>query len=336
MHGSIELCDAPVLRWGKRAYTYPGENLNTGNRCGHDPQNLATFRLALPTPGGGYRIKILEKLIEKAQAYFLDPTSVPLLTYLAKKKKKDGDYRQNRSEAREGLSLVMCAIFAALDLKSLRVGAYTPRGEFKNLHFNELASRAGLSRIIEDPENPSTTIEVASSRFWRAIAWLKKAGVIEVFEQYDELADGSKRGRPAIKTVNPKFLRQLGKFTQAAFKRARVKSSEKVTEYVNGATLSGVLSKDEDDQLARDLQQDAFRKQMSTAPVRKNQHPKTVARDNNTDALLNDYGAYTAALMAKIAKDLGRPIRGGAEGQRLWRQYGGLSEPEWQRKRAGQ
>jgi len=325
MHGLTEPAPAPILRWGKRAYGYHGSNLGTGNRCNHDPESLAVMRLALPSTKDGFRVKILDTLIKKAQAYFLDPESVPLLAYLDKKKNRDGSYRQNRSEGREAQSLVMCAIFAALDLKSLRVGTYTLRGEFKNLSFDELARRCGLTKPSKDPAQPEP---VASSRFWRAIAWLKRAGVIEVFEQYEETTDG-KRGRPAIKTVSQAFIRTLGKFTRNALKTARDKAHQKVTKFLNGAVLGGVLSKAEDEQLTHELQQEAMRKQMRQTPTLKNQRPKTVPRDNDTTALKNDYKAYTVALMERISSGLGRPVRGLAESQRLFKEFGGLSEPEW-------
>lgn len=324
----------PAFMWGNRKYKYDGKHLGTGNRCGHSPDKLALSRLSLPQTKSGFRVRVLDKLISRVQAYFADPASVPLLAYLGGKTNSDGSPRQNRSESREAEILILCAIFAALDLKSLRVGTYTLRGEFKNLSFDELARRCGLTRERANPKDPLDTEQVACSRFWRGVAKLKKAGVIEVFEQYEETEDGM-RGRPAIKTVSQKFLRVLGGFTKAAMKSARTKASQKVASYLNGAALVGVLSKDEEDQLAHDIRSERARKQIRTAPVRKNQFPGNVAPDNSTESLKNDYDAYVSAFMAKVEAELGSKIRGVAETQRLFFKHGGLSVAEWRRRRFG-
>lgn len=320
--------DGPApLTWGRTLYPYPGEYLGTGNRCGHDPARLATDRLSLPEVKNGHRVRVIDRLIKRAQEYFADPASVPLLTYLDKKKNRDGSYRQNRSEGREAQSLVMSAIFAAIDLKSLRVGNYTQRGDFYNLSFFEIASRCSMLVPSKDPENPL----MICSRFWRAVKWLKRAKVIEVYEQYEETPDG-KRGRPAIKTVSEKFIRALGGFTKAALKNARDKSSRKVAKYRAGATLAGVQGVEEAQKLADEIRSEQTHKALFPKPAVKNQFPKQVERDNSADSLVGDYTAYVTAMYAEIAKKIGRPLRG-VEGTKLFAAHGGLSEQQWLRRR---
>lgn len=320
--------DGPApLTWGRTLYPYPGEYLGTGNRCGHDPARLATDRLSLPEVKNGHRVRVIDRLIKRAQEYFADPASVPLLTYLDKKKNRDGSYRQNRSEGREAQSLVMSAIFAAIDLKSLRVGNYTPRGDFYNLSFFEIASRCSMLVPSKDPENPL----MICSRFWRAVKWLKRARVIEVYEQYEETPDG-KRGRPAIKTVSEKFIRALGGFTKAALKNARDKSSRKVAKYRAGATLAGVQGVEEAQKLADEIRSEQTHKALFPKPAAKNQFPKQVERDNSADSVVGDYTAYVTAMYAEIAEKIGRPLRG-LEGSRLFTQHGGLTEQQWLRRR---
>lgn len=320
------------LSWGLVPYKYPGLYLGSGNRCGHDPQNFAADRLALPDVAGGHRLQIISKLLKRAEAYFTDPASVPLLAYLPGcKKNRDGSPRQNRSEGREAQALILSAIIAATDFKSLRVGSYTVRGEFCNVSFDELARQVSLTRIKKDPQNPQTTEQVASSRFWRGVAWLKRAGVIEIYEQFEETPDG-KRGRPAIKTVSEKFLRRLGGLTKAAMKTIRNKASQKVAKFLTGAVQSGVQSQEEAEQLDNDIRSERMRKQMSTKPVAKNQFPKEVVRDNSADSLQGDYEAYVQQIYAQIAEELGRPLRG-AEGMRLFAKHGGLSADDWGRRR---
>lgn len=323
--------DSPALMWGNRKYEFDGTHLRTGNRCGHRPDKLALDRLSLPQTKTGFRIRVLDRLIEKAQAYFADPASVPLLAYLSGKKNSDGSPRQNRSETREAEILILCAIFAALDLKSLRVGNYTIRGEFKNLSFNELARRSGLTRPEANPNDPEQIEHVACSRFWRGIHKLKTAGVIDVFEQYEVTEEGM-RGRPAIKTVSQKFLRLLGGYTKAAMESARKKASRKVSEFLGGAALVGIQSKDEEEQLTRDLQSERVHKQLSTKPVRKNQFPASVDPDNSTESLKGDYDAYVKAFKLKIEAQLGRKLVG-TENVTLFAKYGGLTGTEWRRRR---
>jgi len=324
--------DSPqTLVWGRSTYPHPGLHLGSGNRCGHDPQRLAVERLALPEVNGGHRLQIITKLLKRAEEYFADPASVPLLAYLSGKKNRDGSPRQNRSECRETESLIMSGIIAALDFKSLRVGTYTTRGEFRNVSFDEIAQRVGLTRVKKDPENPANAELVASSRFWRGVTNLKRAGVIEVYEQYEETPEG-RRGRPAIKTVSEKFLRRLGGLTKAAMKAARNKASQKVANYLMGAMKSGVQSQEEAKELDDDLRSARMNKVFFPEPSRKNQFPKEVQRDNSADSRPDDYKAYVQQVFAQIAVALGRPLRG-AEGMRLFAQHGGLSSDEWGRRR---
>lgn len=317
----------PLRMWGKRPYAFPGEHIGSGNRCGHNPEQLATDRLALPPVRGGFRVQVLDELIERMRVYFSDPASVPLLAYLSKKKNTDGSYRQNRSEGREAQFLVGAAIFAALDLKSLRVGHYTTRGEFVNLSFSELALRAGLAAPGKTPDDQP----VPSSRFWRAVAWLKRAGVIKVFEQYEETPEG-KRGRPAIKTVSEKFIRSLGRFTKSAFKNARDKSSQALGKWLTEAELAGVQSKEDADELARQISSKRTRDELFPKPAIKNQQPKEILPDDSAEEVKAAYQRHVAAVYAKIAEALGRPARG-KEAMKLFHEYGGLPEAEWVRRR---
>lgn len=320
-----------TLTWGRTIYPYPGLNLGSGNRCGHDPQRLAADRLALPEVSGGHRLQIITKLLKRAEAYFADPESCKLLAHLSGKKNRDGSPRQNRSEGREAQALVLSAIIAATDFKSLRVGTYTARGEFCNVQFDEIARRCGLTRLQKDPQDPSKTEFVASSRFWRAVAWLKRAGVIEVYEQYEETTEG-KRGRPAIKTVSEKFLRLLGGLTRAAMKSIRNKASQKVSKYLTSAVNSGVQSQDEVDQLESEVRSARTHKELFPKPAMKNQFPKAVDRDNGSESLKADYELFVAQVYRDMADALGRQPRG-MEGTKLFAQHGGLQFPEWARRR---
>lgn len=320
--------DAPAVMWGRREYKYAGKHLGTGNRCGHDPQRLAADKLALPDVAGGHRLQVITKLLKRAEGYFADPASVPLLAYLSGKTNRDGSPRQNRSEGREAQSLILSAIIAATDFKSLRVGTYTERGEFRNVPFAEIARRCGM---LQPSKDPAVTDPVPSSRFWRGVAWLKRAGAIEVFEQYEETADG-KRGRPAIKIISEKFLRALGGLTKAAMKTIRKKASHSVAKYLTGAVQGGVQSIDEQEQLEAEVRSQRTKKALFPVPVIKNQFPKDVTRDNSADSYVGEYDAYVKTVYEQLEQELGRPVKG-LEGMKLFNARA-LSRDEWERRRA--
>lgn len=318
------------LSWGLKEYKHPGLYLGSGNRCGHDPQRLASDRLALKPVKNDQRLKLIDHLIDKAKTYFADPASVPLLTYLKKKKNKDGSYRQNRSEGREAQALILAAIYSVTDLASLRVGRPLRNGSFRNYTFDEIAAMCGLVESSDDPTLPP----VACSRFRRGVAWLKKAGAIKVFEQYDETADG-KRGRPAIKTVSAQFIMHLGKVSKLALDRVRKKASTKLGEWRNKAIEGGLQTQDEYDQVSAALLSERTKASLFPGKPRKNQAPKTVAPDNGLDQLGNDWEAYQAMMKEKVCALNGGTVPQGFRAYgTAYMAAGGLNEREWRIRRA--
>lgn len=323
--------DLSPMMWGKSAYSYPGKFLGSGNRCGHDPARFSAERLALPETKSGHRLSILQKLIDRVQGYFLDPASIPLLAYREDKKKHDGSYRQNRSEAREAHGLVASTIIADLDLKSLRVGNYAPNGEFRCTSFDELARRCGLTK----PAAIATDKPVANSRFWRCVAQLKRAGMFEVFEQYEETPDG-KRGRPAIKVVSEKFLRVLGGITKDAMGAARKKATKAVAKFIAGAVVGGIQSKDEQDELSAQVRSQRTRKTLFPKPVIKNLSPGVSSPvgvlEPDNSLLLESWKAHSEQVYAAMAEALGRrPTL--AESRTRYAEFGGLTTEEWSARR---
>ncbi|WP_122423325.1 hypothetical protein, partial [Pseudomonas viridiflava] len=321
------IAEHPPIMWGKTPYPYAGEFWGTGNRCGHDPQRLADERLSLPVTHNGHWPQAITRLMKKVQAYFAEPESLPLLAYMSGKRNRDGSFRQNRSEARETHALITTAILARLDLKSLRVGTYKPNGEFVPTSFDELAALCGLTKPSKDPADPRP---VASSRFWRGVAQIKRAGALEVFEQYDETPDGL-RGRPAIKTVSEKFLRVLGGLTKNAMGKARQAASRRVAKYVGNATQSGIQSTAEREKLSRDVRSKRTRDELFPKPAVKNKQPNSTI-EPDADLVLDAYKAHSEAVYARIRDALGRrPTM--AEARRLFAEHGGLSPEAWEARR---
>lgn len=315
------------MMWGKKPYPYAGEFLGTGNRCGHDPQRLADERLSLPVTHNGHWPQVITRLMDKVQSYFAEPESLPLLTYMSGKKNRDGSFRQNRSEARETHALITTAILSRLDLKSLRVGTYKPNGEFVPVSFDELAALCSLTKPSKDSNDSRP---VASSRFWRGVAQLKRAGAMEVFEQYDETPDGL-RGRPAIKTVSEKFLRVLGGLTKDAISRARKAASRRVAKFVGTATASGIQSRAERDKLSGEIRSKRTRDELFPKPAIKNKQPNGHV-EPHPGLLIDSYQMHGEAVYARIAEALGRRPTG-AEARRLFAEHGGLTLAAWEARR---
>lgn len=321
--------DTTAIMWGRTPYPYPGQNLGTGNRCGHDPERLASDRLNLPPVADGHRLKIVTDLIEKAREYFFNPASVPLLAYVSDKKNLDGSPRQNRSEGREAQSLVWSAIVCVLDYSSLRVGQPKKNGTFRNYTFDEIARMCGLT---EPGANPGD-LPVACSRFRRAVEVFKKAGAIEVFEQYEETPDGM-RGRPAIKTVSEKFLMYMGRISKVAMERVRKKASKALRDWRNGAIQSGVQTDDEYKKVTAHVRSTQVKKGLFPKPAIKNQKPKDVVPDNSHEAVDADWAAYEAMIQARVlAQNEGVAVTGVRAYNEAYAKAGGLSRTEWLARR---
>ncbi|KGK18199.1 hypothetical protein, partial [Vibrio navarrensis] len=163
---------------------------------------------------------VIRKLHEKAVSYYDSPKLLPTLATLNGKTNQDGQPRLNRSEAREAEVLVLCAILNMTEYATLRVGTPLANGDFIPRSCAEIARVAGLVREDGDP----------SQRFWRAFRRLKLAGAFSVHRQYQEMPDGSKRARPAIKNLNFHFLVSLGAVGYEQLKKFRTWCSNKLKQ----------------------------------------------------------------------------------------------------------
>jgi len=214
----------PSIMWGRMPYPYHGANLGTGNRCGHNP-NRPEFHLFSEPDWSTSIPHVMRKLIEAVKGYYYAPLStLPSLANLNGRRNKSGDPRKNRSEARAAEVLVMRAVLYFTEFASLRVGTPKADGRFIPRSCAELAAIAGLLKDKDDPAEP----DEPSPRFWRAFRRLRLAGAFDVYLQYDEKEDGSKRGRPAIKRVNLNFLIALGAVSFEQLKKFRTHCSNRL------------------------------------------------------------------------------------------------------------
>lgn len=214
----------PLLMWGRTPYPHPGENLGTGNRCGHNP-NKPEFHLFQPPEWLESTPSQVRKLLDAVMRYYDAPlTTLPTLGNLNGKRNRNGQPRQNRSEARAAEVLVMRAVILFTDFASLRVGTPQANGKFLHRSCVDLARQAGLLRKKESPEDE----DEPSPRFWRAFRRLRMAGAFDVYLQYEEREDGSKRGRPAVKHVSQNWLVALGALSFRALELFRTWASNRI------------------------------------------------------------------------------------------------------------
>ncbi len=332
MQGFEEACVVLPRMWGAREYAFPGLYLGTGNRCGHDPQRLAVERLDLHAPSGGTWPRLIQAGINRIQAYFNDPDALPPLAHLSKKRNRDGMPRQNRSEAREGHALILSVIFTYLDLKSLRVGYYTSTGAFVSISFLDVARRCSMTCFIKDPENDGEKKEVPTSRFWRAIRDLKKAGALSVFEQYEE-KDAGKRALAAIKTINEKFLRLIVGWTAKRVEKARQRASGRVGKFLLGAIDAGVENVNQRKHLVKEIQAANVKRELYGETSAKNRSPAVEGARKSIEAgLQQEYAELEARVLMSITEALGRPPRG-LEQLKMQAQHGWINYDTFVRRR---
>lgn len=323
-----------TLVWGRSTYPHPGLFLGSGNRCGHDPLALAVDRLSLHVPNGGNWPKLIQVGINRIQAYFSNAAALEPLAYLSKKRNQDGSKRQNRSEAREGHALVVSVIFTYLDLKSLRVGYYTNTGAFVSISFLEIAKRCAMTCMIKDREKEGQLKEVPTSRFWRTVRDLKAAGVISVFEQYEE-KDAGKRALTAIKTFSEKFLRLIAGWSAKRVEKARARANARVGGFLMAAVDAGVENVNQRKQLAKEIQSANVKRDLFGAPSAKNRAPSIgSARPSVEAALKQEYAELEAKVLASIKAALGRAPRT-LEQLKMQAQHGWLSYDDFMRRRLG-
>ncbi|MGP9680213.1 hypothetical protein ACT3TC_16460 [Halomonas sp. AOP27-A1-41] len=180
-----------------RSYTH---RINTGgNFCGHMPENP---RIALTEPvkqGKGGLPGVITEAMKRCVDYYSSPCKIPSLNLA------NGSNRQQRSERREACLTTLWSILKFTDLVTLKVGVPTPGGGFVNLTVRYLARQTGL---------PLRRIE-------RALADLRRAGIVGIHKRCEQRSDGSYKGLAAIKNVNKLFFAIFGLQMRLNFERKR-------------------------------------------------------------------------------------------------------------------
>ena len=157
----------------------------SGNRCGHIPTAPRFFR---PPETHAPHPRILVRLQEAIEAYFNDPTCLPMLN------SANGSPRLQRSERRESCLSFLGTLIHYLDLATLRIGLPKADGTFLGLSMEFLAERAGLGL----------------RRAERACHDLINAGILTIHARVEATADGSYRGLPAVREITTALFKVFG------------------------------------------------------------------------------------------------------------------------------
>lgn len=179
----------------------------TGNRCGHDRQNLRKLR-----KGFSNQPQILIELAQRVAKFFTNRSSIPSLL------RAKGSKRQRRSESAESICLVLQCIAKYIDLVTFKVG-YTFKNVWRNLSYKDIAEQAGMSL----------------DRVGDAMRELQRTGLIAVHQQYKEVYDqnGVKRRFAviAVKTVNLAIFALFGLEKRCVKERAKAYKRQQKREH---------------------------------------------------------------------------------------------------------
>lgn len=202
---------AAQASYAARAYV-PRVNVG-GNFCEHSPVYPA---LEIPKLLADKFPPILKKLCERISRYYYDP-----MDWLPSVNAANGSKRQQRSERREAVVLLLTAILRRTELTSMRCGTPTRQG-FRPLSMKELAALAGIS------------VQRAS----RALRDLRRGGIVSCYQKRYLNDEGHYRAYYAIRKVERAIFGLFdipGWEVKAAMKYAVKKLKQKVQQWAEQA-----------------------------------------------------------------------------------------------------
>lgn len=146
---------------------------------------------------------MLRLAVEKLGEYFSNPDLLPTLNAANKSS------RQQRGERRESCVRVLSTLLHRMDIATLRVGVPRSDGSHYDYSIDQIAEAAGLGL----------------KRTKRAIADLKRAGLVTINQVRRKAADNSFKSHAAIKTISRSLFAALG--LGAMFSREHEKRSKR-------------------------------------------------------------------------------------------------------------
>ena len=195
-----------------------------GNRCNHNPANPQLSPSHPIRKGKGGLPRILSLAAERAKAWYKHPQKC---TALCSK-----STRKTRSERREAYQVVIETVLIHLDLASLCLGTPTLDNGFIDVDMKTIVKTSGIGQ----------------RRCERAIAQLKKAGLMEVKQPRKLNAQGDYVGCRSIRIITTTFFEWLGLGPMLQRERARasdvlrrkaIKANRKLSDLM-GSSSSGL------------------------------------------------------------------------------------------------
>ena len=189
-----------------------------GNRCNHNPANPQLTPRHPIRKGKGGLPRILSLAAERAKAWYKHPQKCPPLC--------SSSTRKTRSERREAYQIVIETLLIHLDLASLCLGTPTLDNGFIDVDMKTIVKTSGMGQ----------------RRCERAIAQLKKAGLMEVKQPRKLNAQGDYLGCRAIRVVTTTFFEWLGLGPMLQRERARasdalrrkaIKANRKLSDFMS-------------------------------------------------------------------------------------------------------
>jgi len=173
---------------------------STGNRCGHKPGFPAFYEIP------GRRPVILTQFADEAERFYDSPDAIRALN------EANGSTRQMRSEAREAVIRVLQLLASHLDLISMQV-------------IRAPQDRQGLDTLWM-----SKRLNMSEIRVYRAVRYLKRAGMLTVTPWVERRESGEFRARAAIRVLHPLCFAVLGLAVQMQKARQRALKEHKRAE----------------------------------------------------------------------------------------------------------
>lgn len=208
------------------------EKITSGNRCGHN-KNSPVLNLSRQISGTKKLPGVLSRAVEKIKNYYYKPSMIPTLNYALERRLGRNYTRQQRSERREAIVLVLMSFISRMNLTTMKVGIPNEK-DFINLPRQVFLNDTGLTL----------------SRFKAAVRDMVASGILTNKQISAETKQGW-RGRASVRCISKKLFGVLGLgLWLDSSRRSKVKRNSKTSSVVAsekdkarfGLGLSGLIN----------------------------------------------------------------------------------------------
>ncbi|WP_250655044.1 hypothetical protein [Alkalimarinus coralli] len=177
----------------------------SGNRCGHDKNDLKVFR--------EHRNGFINETQKTIRLWASNP-----FRYLrsARTQRLQKAKRQVRSERREAVASVLCYMMSYSNFATLHLGVVDEgTGKFVRFGCQHMADKTGLSL----------------SRIWQALSDIRKWGYANTIRKSERDTEGELVHTVAVRSISVKLFHELGLFTK--FQKFQEKARKKLKKKLN-------------------------------------------------------------------------------------------------------